>query len=62
MTDNVKRMFAEEVLASIHLMVALVLFNYGWDVAGWVFVVRALFDEWGAVTAAKAVLKEREAE
>jgi hypothetical protein len=50
----------EEALAALHIIVAALLFDHGWDMLAWVFVARAVIDETAAITfAAHAVVKRR---
>jgi hypothetical protein len=45
-----RRMLSEEVLAALHIIVAIMLFREGWAFLAWVFVARAVIDEVAALT------------
>ena len=44
-----RRMLGEEKLGALHWLVAIACFEFVGDWAGWIFVVRALCDEWLAL-------------
>lgn len=48
-----RRMLGEETLGALHWLCAIACFHVGTDWAGWIFVVRALCDEYTAIQAVR---------
>lgn len=47
--SHAMRCLLEEILGALHFLIAILLFYLGWSWLAWVFIIRAIIDEAGAL-------------